>query len=187
RFAPVGPGEPALDAADDGGRLVEVRVGEQQHELVATNAGELISRTQHRLRRRREVDQRGVTGLVTLDVVDLLQPVEIQERDRQRLAPPLEAGDLDGTALLARPAVGEPRQGGEAGPARLSHHHGGRAVDEGRGGEEPRTPSRRSSPPSRPRRSSKARRRETAAPPATAPSTPTRKLPVQVMRPTPAT
>src|SRR5262245_32504750 len=44
RFAPVGPGEPALDAADDGGRLVEVRVGKQQHELVATNAGELISR-----------------------------------------------------------------------------------------------------------------------------------------------
>src|SRR5262249_16839834 len=83
-------------AADDGGRLVEVRVGEQQHELVATNAGELISRTQHCLRRRREVDQRRVTGLVTLDVVDLLQPVEIQERDRQRPAPPLEAGGAGG-------------------------------------------------------------------------------------------
>src|SRR2546430_807411 len=37
RFVPVGFGQTTLDAAHDGGRLVAVGVGEQQHELVAAD------------------------------------------------------------------------------------------------------------------------------------------------------
>ena len=43
-------------------------------------------------------------------VVDVLEPVEVGDDDRERAAEAIDARQLIGERLLALPAVGEPRQ-----------------------------------------------------------------------------
>ena len=110
-FVPGGDADRAL-AADrvaaalgDVGRGLLVGAGEQQHELVAAVAGDLVVRAQLALQRLGDPPQQLVAGGVPARVVDALEVVEVEDhRAERRLVAP-RAGDLLADPDLHRAVV----------------------------------------------------------------------------------
>jgi hypothetical protein len=63
-----------------GGGSTGAAKGDQDHELVPSDPVDGIGVPNRRAKRSRQVLKRGVTGSVTVGVVDLLQPVEVDHR-----------------------------------------------------------------------------------------------------------
>ena len=75
-----------------GGR-VAARVGEQGEELLAPEAAELVLRAQAVAQRAGDLDQGAVAGVVAVLIVDVLEAVEVDHRDRQLAAVAAGAAD----------------------------------------------------------------------------------------------
>ena len=67
-------------------RLVAVEVGDDDHELLAAPARDRVVVAQDVLRDLGEHAQRAVAGLVAVGVVELLEAVEVGDRERERAA-----------------------------------------------------------------------------------------------------
>ena len=99
----------AAALGDLGGRLL-VGAGEQQDELVAAVAGDLVVRPQLALQRAGDAAQQLVAGGVALGVVDALEVVEVEDHGAERVAVAAGAGDLLADAQLHRAVVEDARE-----------------------------------------------------------------------------
>ena len=91
-------------------RLGLAGLGQQQRELVAADAGEQVLAAQQGVQARAERRQHAVAGGVAGEVVDRLEVVDVDQRERQRALVPGGAGDLGVEALLEGAVVGEAGQ-----------------------------------------------------------------------------
>ena len=96
----------AREAGEHGLDLPLPGTGDQQHELVAAEARQQVARPQQRRPDAGEVDEQAVAGGVTALVVDELEVVEVDDRERER--------------LTAAPAIARSRKAAAAKPVRLS-------------------------------------------------------------------
>ena len=90
------------------GRLRQPGAGQQQRELVAAEARDQPGLADDLLQARAELRQQPVAGVVAERVVELLEAVEVDHRDRQRRV--VAAAELAVEALVEEPAVREPGQ-----------------------------------------------------------------------------
>ena len=97
-------------ALGDRQRLLGVRLGEQQRELVAADAAEDVACPRAHLENPRGVHQRRVARLVPVCVVDALEVVEVEQHQRERPAVTLRTADLAFDPLLERTVVEQPGQ-----------------------------------------------------------------------------
>src|SRR5437763_13863404 len=88
--------EPCRDLT--GGRLVRSR--QKQRELVAAEAAERVRRTQQLATALDDPAQQVVTSRVAVSVVDLLEPIEVEQHEPERLAIASRARDLTGQAFV---------------------------------------------------------------------------------------
>ena len=95
------------------GAFLDVGLGEDQHELLAAVAADHVARPQVRAERLGDAAQHDVAGGVAVGVVDGLEVVDVDERDRQR-------------ALVAAGALDLGEQGGQQ---RAAVRDAGQAVD----------------------------------------------------------
>ena len=58
--------------------------GQDDHELLATHTSDEVAVAHHRPQRRGEHAQRAVADVVAVRVVELLEPVEVADRHRER-------------------------------------------------------------------------------------------------------
>ena len=91
-------------SATCGGRRL-VGAGEQQHELVAAVAGDLVVRAQLALQHAGDAAQQLVAGGVAARVVDALEVVEVEDHGAERVPVAARAGDLLADAQLHRAVV----------------------------------------------------------------------------------
>ena len=94
----------AAALGDRGGRRL-VGAGEQQHELVAAVAGDLVVRAQLALQQARDAAQQLVAGGVAARVVDALEVVEVEDDGAERGLVAAGARDLLADAHLHRAVV----------------------------------------------------------------------------------
>jgi len=80
-------GQPVPQRCREGEGLIEVGPRQQYGELVAAEAGEQVAATQGRSQALPDHGQQLVSGVVAQAVVDLLEPVEIEQQQGQRIAP----------------------------------------------------------------------------------------------------
>ena len=85
--------------------------GEDQHELVAAVAREVVVLADLRAQRVRDAPQQRVAGGMAVLVVDALEVVEVDQHAAQRLAVAGRAGDLLADADLHRAVVEQPGEG----------------------------------------------------------------------------
>jgi hypothetical protein len=78
------PGQFALQADERLLRVFDRGVRQQDDEFLATKAGQRILRAHRFADDGDEVDQRGVAGVVAERVVELLEVVDVEQRDAQR-------------------------------------------------------------------------------------------------------
>jgi hypothetical protein len=70
-----------------------LEVVQQHREFVSAQTGQYVARTHAALQPPRDARDKPVAGEMTETVVDLLEPIEIEEEERDRLVgPPLHAG-----------------------------------------------------------------------------------------------
>ena len=90
--------------------LVEAGVGQQDGELVAAEPGQHVARPQRGAQPRADLAEQVVAGVVAEAVVDLLEPVEVEQQQRGR-APGGRRGRATRSAALEQgAAVGQPGQ-----------------------------------------------------------------------------
>ena len=94
----------------------------QDHELVPSVADHGVARPQGPLQAPRHLDQQVVAGVVAEAVVDALEPVKIEEQERQRSRSPARAPDRHVEAIEQQDAV---REAGERIVQRLVGEAGG--------------------------------------------------------------
>ena len=81
------PAECIPQPADErAGPIVAPRAHREHHELVAADAGDGVRLAHDCLESAGERSQHGVAGTVTADVVDVLEAVEVDHDERERLA-----------------------------------------------------------------------------------------------------
>src|SRR5262249_59736288 len=105
---PAGQGDP--DALGDLGTSSQVGAGKDDQELLASPAAGQIDVAHGLLEELGELAEDGVTGRVAEAVVDVLEPVQVGNHDREWAAETLEASEFRGEDLLALSAIREPRQ-----------------------------------------------------------------------------
>ena len=88
----------------------EVCAGQDERELVAADAAGELAAARDAAQARADLREHLVAGDVAVRVVQLLEPVEVHDRDGERRALAIRARDLAGQPLLERAAVGEARQ-----------------------------------------------------------------------------
>ena len=91
-------------ALDVGGR------GQQDRELVAAEPGDRVALADAFLQALGELHQQQVADVVAERVVDLLEAVEVEQQQRQRLAGARRGAQRLGQAVLEQQAVGQPGQ-----------------------------------------------------------------------------
>jgi hypothetical protein len=85
-------------------------IGEEDGELVAAHAGDGVALAQDRAQPRRDRAQQLVAEAVAEGVVDVLEPVEIEEHHRQRRLGALGVGERDGQSIAEEQAIRQGRQ-----------------------------------------------------------------------------
>ncbi len=107
--------------------VVRPDVGHHHGELVAAEPGHQVLRPQHALDPPRHQLEQPVADVVAEGVVDLLEPVQVQQRDRE----PLDVRTIDRLAepLQQQLAVGQPGQRVVQGGVLLDDRHPGGLVD----------------------------------------------------------
>ena len=105
------PPERLPEPPDERGRLVVVGRGEREHdELVAADPGHGVARADDRLEPLRQRAQDRVAGPVAANVVHVLEVVEVDEDERERLAGAAAALQRLIQAILEQDTVREARQ-----------------------------------------------------------------------------
>ena len=83
----------------------------EDREFVAAEARHRVAGPQHRLQPARDRHQELVTGVVTDAVVHVLEPIEVDEQDRDLAVHPLAPRDRQAQAVEEQQPVRQPRQG----------------------------------------------------------------------------
>ena len=83
---------------DQPGRVTEIAAGQRERELLAAVAGEDVGRPQLLAPRGGELLQQPVAGLVAVDVVVVLEPVEVEDPDAERGRPRASTAPARGRA-----------------------------------------------------------------------------------------
>ena len=108
---PVRPPQGVAQAADERGGLLVARRAEREHdELVTPDARDRVDAPDDGLQPLGDHAQDGVAGLVAAHVVDALEPVDVDDEQRERLGRPLGARERLLDPVVEQRAV---RQAGE--------------------------------------------------------------------------
>ena len=91
-----------------GGLLVVVRREREDDELVAADARHGVAGAHDRLEASRQRAQDRVAGAVTADVVDVLEAVEVDDDERERLVRPARTMERLLDAILEQHSVRQP-------------------------------------------------------------------------------
>src|SRR5437899_2557282 len=89
----------------------QVSAREDQQELFPTPASGQVDVSERLPEERGEISQERVPGGMPIAVVDILEPIEVRDHDREGSAETVDAGKLVREGLLALPAI---RQTGQA-------------------------------------------------------------------------
>ena len=116
-------GDRGAGALDGDQRLLLVGLGHEQRELVAAQAGEDVLGAGDVAQRGGDGGQHDVAALVAERVVDRLEVVDVEQRERERPLVAQRAGELLAQALVEGAVVGQARE-----------RIGGRLLDEDRVG-----------------------------------------------------
>src|SRR5258706_3641074 len=98
-------------ALGEDARAVERGAGHHDRELVAAEAEARVHHARVRVQDRRDAAQQLVAGCLAEAIACSIEPIEIEHRDRERLAVAAAARELDRDALLERAAVEQAREG----------------------------------------------------------------------------
>src|SRR5262245_48100856 len=94
----------------EGERALPARVGKYHHELVSAIPRDGVSVANDQLHDGRDLLQHEITDRMPARIIDLLEVVEIDRRDRDRRAAPTRGAEIGTKTRLQRPAIEAPRQ-----------------------------------------------------------------------------
>ena len=103
-------GDHASRPLDRDQRLLASGLGQDPGELVATGAAQGVLGARQAAQAARDADQHRVSRLVAAHIVGLLEVVDVDQCDRDRLGVTNRTGHLGGEALLERAMIGESGQ-----------------------------------------------------------------------------
>jgi hypothetical protein len=88
--------------------MLEIGAGERERELLAAVSSEDVARPQVLTPAARNLLQEPIASLVTVVVVVLLEPVQVEDRDAERRAAAICPGELAAKLLVPGAAIEQP-------------------------------------------------------------------------------